>query len=99
FGPEPGNEWPVRRIADRICQLWQSNASWTHVAEATGKEAPFLALDSSKARAALHWSSSLNIELALAATVAWFRAFRDGVDVLEMSRLQIAEHLNVHAAE
>ena len=99
FGPDAGSEWPVRRVADRICQLWQGNISWIQTKDTiAGKESPFLALDSTKARTGLSWSSTLNIEDALLATVSWYRNFCDGQDVREISRLQLSEYLRLIAA-
>ena len=96
FGPDEGNEWPVGKLADRICSFWGAGAAWNHVPLEDGvPESYFLALDSGKARTQLHWKPCLGIESALRATVEWYQEFGRGGKVRELTESQIREHLTL----
>ncbi len=84
FGPAMDDVEPVHRIADRMTALWGDGASW-HMVEPSGggggvHEAGLLAVDATKARARLGWRPRLPLPEALAWTVAWYKAHRDGAD-------------------
>jgi CDP-glucose 4,6-dehydratase len=53
-------------------------------------EAHWLKLDSSLARTTLGWSPTWDLADGLRATADWYRAHRDGEDVLALTRAQIA---------
>jgi CDP-glucose 4,6-dehydratase len=90
FGPEPGDERPVRWIADRVCELWGDGLSWTEHGDGGPAETHVLRLDSSKARERLGWRPRWDLDQALSATVDWFHAHRDGADVRAVCQAQIA---------
>jgi CDP-glucose 4,6-dehydratase len=75
FGPEPGEDWPVRAVVDGIVEAWGSG-SWTTSdgAEPQPHEAGLLGLDISKARRELGWRPVYDVRHALRATAEWYAA-------------------------
>ena len=93
FGPDEGNEWPVRKIVSRVCELWGAGASWNHVpVDDSARESAFLALDSHRSRSELGWKPCMDIDLALQATTAWYRRYGEG-KARALTERQIEEHL------
>jgi CDP-glucose 4,6-dehydratase len=89
FGPAQGDAWPVERIATRLATSWGNGASWVPDPTPSVHEAQLLRLDASKARLELGWEPHLDIESALDWTVNWYRAWKDGADMLQVTRDQI----------
>jgi CDP-glucose 4,6-dehydratase len=91
FGPNDEDAKPVSWIVERLCEQvpgskWQiENTKQPH-------EAGLLKLDSSKARTKLGWASRWNLEAALSKTVEWHQAWRNGLDMVEVTRAQIADY-------
>jgi CDP-glucose 4,6-dehydratase len=79
FGPELDCCRPVAEVVTRIHELLGSG-SW-QVTPGERQEAALLRLDSTLARDVLGWSPRLDLERALAWTVQWYEATRDGADV------------------
>lgn len=92
FGPGDDDAWPVERIATKLAGLWGDGASWVCDSAPAVHEAHFLRLDSSKARAELHWRPRLGIEAALEWTIAWYRAWRQGANMARLTQEQIASY-------
>jgi CDP-glucose 4,6-dehydratase len=92
FGPNPGEAWPVSRIADHVTAAWGPGAAWVRDADPGVHEAGLLRLDSSKAAATLGWKPRFTIETALRWTIDWYRAHAAGKNMLEFTRQQIAEY-------
>lgn len=95
FGPGHDDEWPVERIAAKLAALWGDGASWTSDTGLSVHEAHFLKLDSSKARAELHWRPRFNTETALEWTLDWYRACDMQQDMRRMTEEQIAAYANL----
>jgi len=89
FGPRAGDEQPVMRVLERLAELWEGELEWRLDERASPPEAERLALDSSAAERELGWSPALDLDAALALTVAWQRAWRAGADVRRESLRQI----------
>jgi len=89
FGPDHEDAWPVDRIATAIAEMWGEGASWVHDAEFSVHEDHLLRLDASKAHAELGWQPRLRTETALEWTVAWYRAWKQGVDMRQQTQKQI----------
>jgi CDP-glucose 4,6-dehydratase len=90
FGPVDDDALPVGRILDlfsaRVPEFrWQCDAS------PQPHEANYLKLDSSKARTRLGWAPRWRLDKALDMTVDWYRTWRQGGDMREVSLAQIAE--------
>jgi CDP-glucose 4,6-dehydratase len=89
FGPEPGDELPVRAVVERIGALWGEGFEWRVEDDGGPPETAVLRLDSAKARERLGWEARWDLERGLAATVEWFRAWGRGDDPREASLAQI----------
>lgn len=94
FGPRDGEAKSVAWIADRLTALWQDGASWEVDADQHPHEARYLKLDSSKARNLLGWEARLDVASTLQRIVEWYRAWLDGRDMRETTRMQIREYTN-----
>lgn len=95
FGPDDDEAWPVERIAAKLASLWGTGASWTFDGDPSVHEAHLLKLDSSKARAELHWRPRLNTETVLEWTLAWYRACDKHQDMRALTEEQIATYENL----
>lgn len=96
LGPDPDGAQPVRAIVDRLSALWPDELRWELDERPSPHEAPFLTLDSAKARAGLGWRPRWDLDDALDAIVEWFLAYRDGGDVRATTLAQIARHQTPH---
>lgn len=90
FGPGDEDAWPVEQIATKLASMWGDGGSWESDAAPSVHEAHVLRLDTSKARAELGWRPLLGIEVALAWTMAWYSAWREGADMRQETLSQIA---------
>lgn len=84
FGPADQEAKPVRWVVERLGVHWEPDAG-DHP-----HEAGWLSLDSSKARTELGWDPRWDLERGLEATAEWYAAHREGGDVEELRRRQIA---------
>ena len=93
FGPDEGDARPVEWLADRVCRLWGKSASWANTADKDQPhEAGFLRLNCDKAKSRLGWRPRMNLEQALAWTVAWYKGFHQGDDVRTLTEQQITNY-------
>ncbi|UZK65057.1 CDP-glucose 4,6-dehydratase [Sphingomonas sp. M1-B02] len=88
FGPADTDNQPVGYIQDRLAALLPGY-TWRQDGADSAHEAGLLKLDSSRARALLGWQSRWSLDEALARTVEWHRAWRDGRNVLDVTLAQI----------
>ena len=88
FGPTPDSTANVKIVADRVAQLWGSDASWQVDANAQPREAPMLALDSGKALQHLGWKPQLDLDNALAWTIIWYKNWHCGGDARQLTHEQ-----------
>lgn len=89
FGPEEADSRPVEWLVDKLC-AHVPGASWRCEAAPQPHEAGTLKLDSSKAKQRLNWRPRWPLEQALAHTVDWHLAWRNGADMRAFSLQQIA---------
>lgn len=92
FGPAEDEIWPVERIATKLVEKWGEGASWTRDSVPSAHEDHMLRLDASKAHIELGWRPRLRIEAALDWTIAWYRAWRQGDDLSQVTLKQIADY-------
>ena len=86
LGPAEDDAKAVRWIAERLGVTWEGDeGDHPH-------EAHYLRLDSGKARTELGWEPRWDLERGLDATAEWYAAHRDGRDVDELRRRQIADY-------
>ncbi|MDT3428363.1 CDP-glucose 4,6-dehydratase [Paenibacillus forsythiae] len=91
FGPEEQDAQSVESVVSRFCRLWGEGAAYEVVPDYKLHEAAALKLDCSKAKARLGWRPRWNLDTALAQTAAWYKAYLNGEDMLELCRAQIAQ--------
>jgi CDP-glucose 4,6-dehydratase len=96
FGPAPASEVSVSVIADHLVRHWQGDVHWQHDASDHPHEAAYLKLDCTKAASELQWRPLLSLDEALRATVEWYRALHDGMN---MRKITLAQIEGVLAAE
>ena len=90
FGPDVDSNASVGQVTEALARLWADDAQVQLAASATNPhEAGLLRLDSTLARTVLGWQPRWSLEEALAATVAWYRAWASGADMAVFSRDQI----------
>jgi CDP-glucose 4,6-dehydratase len=92
FGPADADAKPVSWIANELALSWGNQASWSEDAVSHPREARFLKLDASQARACLDWHPVLPLSLALEWIVEWYRAFQAGDDLQRLTRKQIERY-------
>ena len=91
FGPADDDARPVRWIVERLDALWDQPLRWEVDPGPHPREAQWLKLDSSLARARLGWAPTWGLADGLERTVAWHRAQRDGADAREVTLSQLRE--------
>lgn len=91
FGPEEADSRPVEWLVDNLCARVPS-ARWQREAVPQPHEAGTLKLDSGKAKRRLNWRPRWALEQALAHTVDWHLAWREGTDMRAYSLQQIAAY-------
>lgn len=91
FGPEEVDSRPVEWLVNTLCARMPS-ARWTREDAPQLHEAGTLKLDSSKAKQRLKWHPRWALDQALAHTVDWHLAWRNGGDMCEFSLQQIAAY-------
>jgi CDP-glucose 4,6-dehydratase len=90
FGPNDEDAKPVGWIVEQMAALWGNDAQWQIDHGEHPHEANYLKLDCSKAKSQLDWHPRWNLGEALAAIVAWHRAYLSGQDMKAFSLAQIA---------
>ena len=91
FGPSETDEASVADLIAACAAALGQNLPWRHVA--APPEAPRLALDASLARKTLQWQPVMNRSAAIAATTAWYAAWRRGEDVAALCDQQASAAL------
>jgi CDP-glucose 4,6-dehydratase len=91
FGPGEESFVPVADVASAAAGFWGDGASWTQDEALNPHEAELLALDSSKAAAALGWDNMLPYPASLEWTVDWFKTAQGLADTEALTRSQIRE--------
>nr|WP_315207829.1 CDP-glucose 4,6-dehydratase [uncultured Albidiferax sp.] len=93
FGPDARGDATVGQLAQRLAAQWGQGA---RVDMPDGGQHPHeagqLRLDITRARAELGWQPRWSLDVALAHTVAWHRAWLVGDDMAAASRAQIAAY-------
>ena len=99
FGPAEADAKPVSWLADELVRSWGNGASWDRDGGEHPREARFLKLDASRARAHLGWQPRLPLPQALGWIVEWYRAFQAGADLRCLTRTQIERYEALLQAE
>ncbi len=89
FGPEPDDARPVSWVVERLLGHWNDDVTVIADRGPHPHEAGLLMLDSSRARQRLGWRPTWDLAAGLDATAAWYRAYRDGEPVRDVSLQQL----------
>lgn len=92
FGPAEADAKPVSWLADQMVSLWGGRASWSRDSAAHSREALCLKLDTSKARAGLGWAQAIPLSEALEWIVEWYRSYKSGSDLRQITCAQIERY-------
>jgi CDP-glucose 4,6-dehydratase len=92
FGPAEADAKPVSWIADKLVRLWGNGAAWNLDGTPHPREAHFLKLDASRAKALLNWQPVLPLGQALEWIVEWYGAFDTGSDLRRLTLDQIQRY-------
>lgn len=92
FGPEIEDMWTAGEVAKEVCKQL-GVAIVTPEQFPKRYEATLLRLDSTKAKEHLQWTPQWPLQKAIAQTVAWYRQYLEGADMLAFSQLQIERYL------
>jgi CDP-glucose 4,6-dehydratase len=84
-------------IVSTVVRLWGPPAAWATDRGEHPREACFLKLDSSKARAQLGWRPRLGLERALGWTVDWYKRQAGGEDAKALTVDQIRRYMALEA--
>lgn len=92
FGPNDTDCVTTGNLVDKFCKFWEESSSWVDVhKDDCAHEANFLKLDCSKAKSVLAWSPTWSIDKALKMSVAWYKAFTQNKNMIEVTDQQIKE--------
>lgn len=80
-GPDDCDCVTTGELTDLFCRRWGEGVSWENRSEGGPHEANFLKLDCSKLKNVFGWKPVWHAEEAVAYTVEWAKAYRDGLDV------------------
>jgi CDP-glucose 4,6-dehydratase len=92
FGPDESEALSVSTVLERLRELWGPGISWRFDKGAHPHEAQYLKLDCTKAKAELGWQPQWNLNLALEATVQWYKAYQSRQDVRSVAEGQIRSY-------
>jgi CDP-glucose 4,6-dehydratase len=92
FGPAEADAQPVSWIADRLALSWGGNAAWRSDEAQHPREAHYLKLDVSKAKAGLGWEPVLPLNKSLDWIIEWYRTFQAGGNLEQLTRKQIEKY-------
>jgi CDP-glucose 4,6-dehydratase len=91
FGPDQTGALPVSEVLHRLQELWGPSVAWPVRGNHRDHphEAAYLSLDCTKAKLQLGWTPQWNLNVALEATVRWYKAYQAHQDVRRLAREQI----------
>jgi CDP-glucose 4,6-dehydratase len=98
FGPDDGGNASVAHLATTLSEAWGLSARWQPAAAEAPSEAMALRLDAAKARALLGWRPLLRLDDAIKLTAEWYRAWREGADLRQLTDCQLDALLSAAAA-
>jgi len=98
FAPQDPTDYPVKWIAEKLCEMWGPDARYSIEEKADNfHEAHHLSLDSTKAAQKLGWTARWSLPEALKQIVAWQRAYQGQSDLQDESLSQISRYMGGNA--
>lgn len=98
FGPAEGDHFTVRELANRCAAIWGDDAQIEIAATNFQQETLNLRLDASAAEHHLHWHPRWTADMALRATLEWYRAWHansaDAQKIHDLCVSQIESYLS-----
>ncbi len=91
FGPPDQGAWSVADLLGRLAEL-EPTFRWEHDIAPQPHETAVLRLDSTRSHQRLAWQPRWEVETALARSLAWHQAWRQGRDMAEFTLEQIQEY-------
>ncbi|WIL20856.1 CDP-glucose 4,6-dehydratase [Geothrix sp.] len=91
FGPSEQGARSVADLLGRLAEL-EPTFRWEHDASPQPHETSVLMLDSTRTRLKLGWQPRWQVETALARSLAWHQAWRQGRDMAEFTLEQIRDY-------
>ncbi|MFA5842582.1 MAG: CDP-glucose 4,6-dehydratase [Candidatus Gracilibacteria bacterium] len=92
FGADDEDQKTVQWVVENLLSLWGSPESWQKDPVPPLHEAPFLALNCSKAKEKLEWSPLWKPEVALEESITWYKAFFEKKIMAEITLQQIISY-------
>jgi CDP-glucose 4,6-dehydratase len=93
FGPSPGDEDSVRRLATRVTVGLGSGSVEVDPSPGGPEETDVLRLDASRARSELGWQPLLDADSCIAQTVRWYAQWMAGEDPAALCRRELLDYL------
>ena len=94
-GPDAADARSVRAVAGVFAASWGAPAPIEAPADSSAHEAGLLTVDSAKLRTRLGWRPAYRIDATIAQTVAWYRAWSGGADVVALCEDELARYESV----
>jgi len=92
FGPDMAEERSVIWVVKKMVSMGEMAIGYESEPTKTDPESQILRLDSEKAMTQLAWKCCWSIETTLKKTIDWYRAFRKGINMTELTLNQIKEY-------
>lgn len=92
FGPVDESHLTVQAVLDRAKKLWENITYTVQKSPENVHEANLLQLDSSKARAELHWKNVWQSDRAIERTINWYKKYYENGEVVTAEDLE--EYVN-----
>jgi CDP-glucose 4,6-dehydratase len=92
FGPREEDARPVQWIVEELAKQWSPEAVWKIDQGSHLHEATYLKLDCARAHNLLSWHPALGLSEALQIIVEWFKAWKAGSNMQQITLQQIAAY-------
>ena len=93
MGPDDCDCVTTGELTDIFCRIWGEGIQWENVSVEGPHEAKFLKLDCSKMKSVFNWQPHWHIDIAIAKTIEWAKAWRNDEDIASLMEKQIREFM------
>ncbi len=90
-GPDDCDCVTTGELVDLFCQSWKEGARWENQFAGGPHEANFLKLDCSRVKKTFHWKPRMGVRQAVEHSVAWYKAWMNGEEMIPLMDRQIGE--------